>query len=100
MERKIVKYRVDVELLGYEVIKLHLSDSHLRYLISNQPSARENPFWSGSKNLICITRPDGSIFHLKVEGKNGSKLGKGRTAVTYAVRFLWYNICYLPSIHV
>ena len=70
-----MKYKVDVELLGHELIKFPLSDGHVRYLISNQPSAQDNPFRSGSKNLICLTGPDGSIFHLKVEGKNGSKLG-------------------------
>jgi hypothetical protein len=51
-----------------------LSDGRLRYRITNQPSARDNPFDVGSKNVVRITGPDGSIVHPRIEGKIGSKI--------------------------
>ena len=39
-----------------------LSDGHLRYHITNKPSDQDNPFQAGSKNVVCIIRPDGSMI--------------------------------------
>jgi len=51
-----------------------LSDGRLRYRITNQPSARDNPFDVGSKNVVRIAEPDGSIVHPRIKGKKGSKI--------------------------
>jgi hypothetical protein len=55
------------------LIRKPLSDGHLRYHITNQPSARDNPF-QNRVNVVCITGSDGSIVHPKVERKKGSKI--------------------------
>ena len=51
-----------------------LTDDRLRYRITNQPNAWDNPFKAGLKNIVRITGPDGSIVHPKIEGKKGSKI--------------------------
>ena len=51
-----------------------LTDGRLRYHTTNQPSARDNPFKVGLKNVVRITGLDGSIVHPKIEGKIGSKI--------------------------
>jgi hypothetical protein len=51
-----------------------LTDGRLRYRTTNQPSAHDNPFKAGLKNVVCITGMDGSIVHPRIEGKKGSKV--------------------------
>jgi hypothetical protein len=51
-----------------------LSDGHLRYPIVHQPSEWVHPSQVVVKCVVCITGPDGSIVHLKQEGKKGSKI--------------------------
>jgi hypothetical protein len=55
-----------------------LTDGHLRYHITNRPSAPDNPFEPGLKNVVHITGPDGSIVHPRIEGKKGSKVKVGQ----------------------
>jgi hypothetical protein len=55
--------------------------------ITTQPSAWDNPFWAGSKNVVCITGSDGSISYPEIEGKKGPKIR------------VWQQSCYICHLY-